>query len=128
MGKRWLIAGDLLAIFIFVFVGRETHDLAGQPNALLALALTVGEFWLPWLLVGWLGGAFGPPGDRLRGFLARTGVAWLGAAPLGVLLRALVLGRDVIPPAFLAVTLGVGGAFVLAWRLVFWFVIRRRMP
>jgi hypothetical protein len=46
-------------------------------------------------------------------------IAWRVAAPLGVLLRALVLGRDSIPVTFLIVVLGVGGAFVLGWRLAY---------
>jgi len=79
------------------------------------------------MAIGWLAGAFAPPvRGELRGFLIRSGVTWLAAAALGVLLRALALGRADVPVAFLAVTLGVGGASVLGWRLALALIARRR--
>ena len=124
-----LIGGDLLALFLFIFIGREAHELGDAPDAAIALLLTAGEFWAAWLLAGWLAGAFVPgalagPGGMPR-FLIRSLLAWLAAAPLGVLLRAIVLGRAVIPTVFLGVALGVGGAFLLGWRLAFALIVPR---
>jgi hypothetical protein len=58
--------------------------------------------------------------------MGRSLNTWLVAAPLGVLLRAALLGRSVIPTPFLAVTLAVGGLFILGWRLLFRLVLARQ--
>ena len=123
--RLFLIAGDFVALFLFAFIGREAHGLSSAADAVLALLVLVGEFGAAWLLAGWLAGAFAPTGP-VRDFMRRSGVAWLAAAPLGVLLRSFVLGRAVIPTVFALVTLLAGGALVLGWRLVFALYIKRR--
>lgn len=127
-----LAAGDVTALFVFSYVGVQAHDLAQAGNTAETVLLTLGEFAVAWLVAGWLAGAFAiDQGDdegrpaSVRGFLRRSLIAWLAAAPLGALVRALVLERAVIPTPFLAVTLGVGGALVLSWRLLFFVVWRR---
>lgn len=115
-----LLAGDLLVLLIFTYIGQRTHNLIDPRHPILGLLLTTGEFALPWAVVGWVLGAF--PGDdslTIRPLLARSLNAWLVAAPLGLLLRAYILGRAVIPTSFFSVTLGLGGAFILGWRLAF---------
>jgi hypothetical protein len=127
-----LLVGDLAALFLFAFIGRRAHDLAVGQSAALALLLTAGEFVLAWLLAAWLAGALQPwpqtsaisPGAG--GFLRRSLTAWLMAAPLGTLLRALALDRAEIPVTFLLVTLGAGGALVLGWRLIYALAVGRR--
>ena len=111
-----LLAGDLAALTVFVYFGQRNHETLDA----LRLLLNVAAFGAPWVAAAWLVGAF--RGDRAGrpygwAFMARSLNAWLIAAPLGVTLRALALGRAAIPTAFALVTLGLGGAFVLGWRL-----------
>lgn len=125
-----LLAGDLLVLLIFTYIGQRNHDLIDPRHPILGLLLTTGEFALPWAVAGWLLGAF-PGGDSLtiRPLLTRSLNAWLVAAPLGLLLRAYILGRAVIPTTFFSITLGLGGAFILGWRLAFaliWKTILRQ--
>lgn len=120
-----LLAGDLAALTVFVYIGQRNHETLDA----LRLLLNVAAFGVPWVVAAWLVGAFrGYTGEEESGhegrpygwmFMTRSLNAWLIAAPLGVILRALVLGRAVIPTAFALVTLGLGGAFVLGWRLAF---------
>jgi hypothetical protein len=123
--RHVLLAGDFAAIFAFALIGREAHGLMSTTDAILGLLWLIVEFGGAWLAAGWLARAFEPTGT-VRDFMRRSGVAWLGAAPLGVLLRSFVLGRAVIPTVFALVTLLAGGALVLGWRLVFALVVRGR--
>lgn len=116
----FFIAGDLLALLAFVYIGQRDHGLVDAANPLWGVLWTAAPFVLVWLPVGlWLG--IFPQGGPVntRSLLVRSLNAWLVAAPLGVVLRAFLLGRAVIPTSFLVATLGFGGLFVLGWRLLF---------
>lgn len=128
--NNWiLLAGDLLALFIFIFIGQLDHETVDQANPILGALPQAASFALPWLVAAALLGAYpspssGPTSHRgdfpgLPRFLARSLNAWLVAAPLGMVLRALLLGRATIPVPFFLVTMGLGGAFLLGWRLIF---------
>ena len=115
-----LLGGDMLVLFVFVVAGQREHELTNVNNPLLGILLTTGEFTVAWIAAGVWFGAFRrdhPP--ALRAFMRRSLNAWLVAAPLGTLVRALVLGRADIPAAFLVVVLVLGGAMLLGWRLLF---------
>jgi hypothetical protein len=119
-----LVFGDLAALYLFVLTGQADHELLPGANPLWYTLARGWPFLAVWLVVGWLARAFRLPAGRPGRALAREigGRAlhgWLIAAPLGVLLRALVLGRSTIPAAFLLATLGFGALFLLAWRLLF---------
>jgi hypothetical protein len=126
----FFIAGDLLALLAFVYIGQRDHGLVDAANPLLGVLWTAAPFALVWLPVGlWLGifPRLGRVNPRL--LLLRSLNAWLVAAPLGVILRAFWLGRAVIPTSFLVATLGFGGLFVLGWRLLFvwvYLVVQKR--
>ena len=106
-----LAVADGLALVAFVTVGLLSHDhalsLAGYARDLLPL------------LVGWFGAAaaFGLYRSGGRRALLLT---WAVGVPVGVLIRALALGRplDGGEAAFLGVTLAFTGLFVLAFRAV----------
>jgi hypothetical protein len=115
-----LLAGDLLALIAFVYIGQRDHELIDPVNPVLGVLITTLEFAAPWLIAGlWLG-AF-PQAEALsaRAFMSRTFNTWLVAAPLGILVRAYVLGRAVVPTVFILATLGFGGLFVIGWRAGF---------
>jgi hypothetical protein len=126
--KTWiLLLGDLLALILFVYIGQRDHETIDPVNPLLGVLILTSEFAIPWLITGWWLGAFNADTQSSkRTFLARSLNTWLVAAPLGILLRALILGRAVIPTAFFIVAVSVGGAGVLGWRLVFaWWWTRQ---
>lgn len=118
-------AGDLLALLAFVYIGQRDHGLVDAANPLWGVLWTAAPFVVVWLPVGiWLD--IFPRGGPVnaRSLLIHSLNAWLVAAPLGVILRAFLLGRAVIPTSFLVATLGFGGIFVLGWRLLFVWAAR----
>ncbi|MBK8986700.1 MAG: DUF3054 domain-containing protein [Chloroflexi bacterium] len=129
---RWtpmvLLLGDLIAILLFVFTGQRDHNTVDAARPLLGLLRTAFPFLLAWVTVAWVVKAIplDAQGMRLPTLLARTVNAWFIAAPLALLLRAFMLGRD-IPPAFMLVTLTLGSLFVLAWRLAFGLIWQKGM-
>ena len=124
----WLVGllalGDGLALLTFAAVGRASHSLtAGVP--LLAALLTAAPFAAAWVIVAPLVGAYRGRNLVSPGrWLARTALAWLMAEPLGLVLRAQVLGRPIIP-IFALVTLAAAGAILLAWRGLFWLAYEK---
>lgn len=124
--KVVLLAGDLIAVLLFVYIGQRDHELVDAANPLWGVFKTSAFFVLPWVcavtaLRAW------PQSDRIRQFLAASLNAWLVAAPLGVLVRGYALGRAVEPLVFFLATYIFGGLFVLGWRIVFAF-IQARLP
>jgi hypothetical protein len=122
-----LLLGDAAALLAFVLLGMRTHETLGQANALLRLAATAGPLLLTWLAAAAALGAwrFALP-LRWRAVWGRTALAWLAAAPLGLLLRAVLLGSATVVVAFALVTLGLGGALLLGWRsLALWLAYGR---
>jgi len=122
-----LLAGDLLALLLFVFQGQRDHELVDPNNPALGVLLAGLPFLPPWIIAAFLLGAYRVddlPGRPYK-FFARSINAWLVAAPLWLVLRALVLGRAVIPTLFVIAGLGFGALFVLGWRLAFALVWTR---
>lgn len=121
-----LVLGDLVALLLFTYVGQRDHQMVNPENPVLGLLATGVNFILPWFIAGWLLDVF-PDAEHFqpRSLLKQSLLAWLLAAPLGVLLRAYVLGRAVIPTMFMTAALGFGGLFVLGWRLIFIWWWRR---
>jgi len=78
-----LLVGDLLALVLFVYVGQRDHDLVNEAYPMLGVLITSIMFAGPWVLTGWLLGAF-PSRETLsaRSLLARTLNAWLVTALL----------------------------------------------
>lgn len=111
-----LLAGDWLVLLLFVFIGQRDHDMniIGSLPSLFTTTLAVA---IPWSVAAWLMGALRLPEPGNRGtWLGRVLAAWLIAAPLGLILRALMRGQESIPVPFMLVMLGLGGLFMLGWR------------
>lgn len=118
-----LLAGDWLALALFVFLGQVDHDVVNAGRWLMQTAVLAA----PWTVVALILNAYGLPQDgALRAFLGRSLLAWLVAAPLGLVLRALLQGQSTIIVAFMLVTMGLGGLFLLAWRLIYYIIQARR--
>jgi hypothetical protein len=126
-----LIIGDLLTLMLFVLVGQTDHGTVNEGNPILGVLQASWEFALFWLVVGLALDAFPKFMNwTARILLSRALLTWLIAAPLGLLLRSLVLGRLNIPTLFLAATLGFGLIFLWGWRLLLisiWKITTRRL-
>lgn len=123
-----LWVGDCLLLAAFVLLGMQNHATLAGSSALTRFAV----FALP-LLAAWTLAAAGlgalqflPP-LRWRAIWGRTLAAWLIAAPIALLARALLLGADTIVVAFTLVTLGLGGGLLLVWRSLFLWLAYGRL-
>ncbi len=122
-----LLAGDLIAVYVFVLLGQQEHGTANPTSPFVGALFETGLFALPWVVAGWLLGAFRVetmrPADETRSLdytlLGRSLTTWFVALPLGILLRAFALQRALIPTPFFVAALVFGGAFVLGWRILF---------
>ncbi len=118
-----LLAGDFLAILLFVFLGQQEHETVNLAHPVLGLLRAALPFVLMWVIVAWVLRALPRSADWAtlspRQLVGRGVNAWLVAAPLALLLRAFLFDRDAIPIIFMLLTLMVGGTFIALWRLVF---------
>lgn len=122
--KALLAGGDLLALLAFVLVGQADHQTLSAANPLLGALPNVVSLAIPWFILAVLLRAYprGAAPSTLLSFLGRSALAWIIAAPIGLAIRMVWLGRGGIPLPFLLVTLAVGGLFVLGWRLIYWLI------
>ena len=121
---RLLLLGDLLALLLFVVMGRSSHD---EGNPVPGILGTAWPFIVAWLTVAPVMGAFRQhPGAGVAAVARVTVISWLTALPVAALLRAIALGR-VSPWTFYLVTLIVAGVLLLVWRSVVAYVERRRV-
>lgn len=120
----WLWAGDAACLSLFTLVGLQAHENAAP---LARFALNAGPLGLTWTLAAWALGALSLERPlTYRTELGRALTAWLVAAPLALIGRALILRADTIALIFMLITLGLGGAGLLLWRgAVVWFLKRR---
>ncbi len=121
-----LLLGDTLVLVAFVLVGMGNHDTLAQTNAVYRFAVLAGPLLLTWAMAATAQGAWSiAPPLGWREVWGRTLAAWLMAAPLALLLRALLLGSATLIVPFMLVTLGLGGALLLGWRSVYRWVMAR---
>jgi hypothetical protein len=110
------VAGDALAFLAFAAIGRHDHQESG---ALVAVVGTALPFFAGWLAVAPWAGVYAAP---LRGhpvdLARRTGIGWIGAWPVGLLLRAITLHRG-IPVSFAVVTLLANAILLVGWRTLY---------
>lgn len=122
----WLWVGDAVCLSLFILAGLQTHD-SDSPWA--RFALNAGPLIVMWTLSAWALGAFQlEPSPTYRTVLSRTLTAWLVAAPLALMVRALILRAATIVLIFMLVTLGLGGASLLLWRGAVVWSVKRRTP
>jgi hypothetical protein len=122
-----LLLGDAVVLVGFVLTGMNTHSTLEMASAPARFAVLAGPLLLAWLAAATALGAWaGGPGQPWRATLGRPLAAWLIAAPLGLLARALLLQSAVLVVAFALVTLGLGGSLLLLWRVIYRLVAARR--
>ncbi len=124
-----LIGGDLLALLLFVWIGRSSHSLSATD--IKAALVTAAPFVISWFLVApWFGLFRNEVSQNWRKLVPRLLLAWvIIGGPLALVLRALFLGRPVpagIIPIFAAITLSITTLFLLIWRLGYaWWAYSR---
>ncbi len=117
-----LVAGDVLAVLLFVVVGRASHHEDG--SWLFNLARIGSPFLLGWFAVAPFTGAYQLPFPRRALWLRRSALTWLLGICFGLVLRRFLF-RDLVPPTFAVITLIFTGIFLLGWRTVFAMVLTR---
>ena len=112
-----LIAGDLLTIALVTLAGFQTH------GTLASAGVRIWATFLPlaaaWALVGAQVGVFDPGNLVSPGQLWRPVWAMVLAAPLFGLIRAWLLGEEMITVVFVIVMGGVGALAILVWRGIY---------
>lgn len=120
-----LLIGDLAIITLQLSAGLLTHGVDPLATPVYTVE-TVAPFLLGWLVVAPMLGVYTV---RMRESFVETllsvGIAWICAALLGLGLRATPWLSGGAPVAFVAVTIGVGLATLLAWRFVATAIGRR---
>ena len=121
-----LVLGDVVIFMFFAFTGRETHA-PGDANLIVNALPTLLTFLIVWFVIGAVGRVY--RSDVMtspRTALLRTLLAWIIAAPIAIVIRAILLQRTAIPWQFVAVTMGLVGSLLLIWHGgVAWFIKRR---
>lgn len=108
---------DLLAVTVFVVVGRRSHDEGSTFAGFLRV-------W--WPFAAGLGVSGVCTGAWWRPFAwARVTLLWVGTVAIGMVLRITVDGRD-FKPSFVVVTAVFLGLCFFGWRLVARALVRRR--
>jgi hypothetical protein len=108
---------DLLAVIVFVIIGRASHG-----EGILGLLVTLWPFAVG-LLVGHVLALV--LGQRETRSIRWAGiVVWISTVVVGMVLRA-VSGQGV-QLSFVIVTVLVLAALLLGWRVVAWLIARRR--
>jgi len=104
------LAVDVVAVLLFVVIGRRSHDEGGNP---IAGALSVAAPFLIALGVGWLASrAWRSPTSMLTGT-----IIWACTVVAGLLLRRFAFDRSTAF-SFMIVTTITLGVFLLGWRAV----------
>ncbi|MFB6082798.1 MAG: DUF3054 domain-containing protein [Halorientalis sp.] len=119
------LAGDLLAIAVFVVMGEISHGY-GLANA-ARIAGTYAQFLLGWLVVATPAGVYATDYRRelTRSMPLLLG-AWLGADAVAQALRATPIFPGDAALTFAVVAFLVGGVLLVVWRLTLALITSRR--
>lgn len=120
-----LAVGDLLALLLFVWIGRRSHALSIMD--VTAVFKTAAPFIIGWFVVTpWFGLFQAEVNQSWQKLLPRLLLAWVViGGPLSLILRTLFLGRPLLTgiiPMFALITMVVTTLFFIIWRLgyVWW--------
>jgi hypothetical protein len=120
--RRIALVGDVAVLGVLTVAGFVTHGTLGDIGRLL---ITVAAFLAAWF---WTAPWFGVYRDDYVWDwrqVWRALWAWSLAAPLGAVVRALLLNTP-ITPVFVVVSIAVNGAGLVLWRLLLaWGSARR---
>ena len=121
-----LAAGDIAVFMLFAAIGRASHSEAAGFSAIAEVAQTAAPFALGWFVVSpWLGAFNAEVTVQPRRMLGRTALAWLLALLIGLIVRALIIGRG-SPLSFAIVTFITALIMLLCWRGAYAWLVSRR--
>ncbi len=121
-----LAVGDVAVFMLFAAIGRASHSEAAGFSAIAEVAQTAAPFALGWFIVSpWFGAFSADVVTHPRRMLGRTALAWLLALPIGLIARALMIGRG-SPISFAIVTFITALLMLLCWRGVYAWLASRR--
>lgn len=103
---------DMAILVVFAAIGRQSHNEANPP---LAIIMTAAPFLVTWSLMGALSGVL--VRQRLGRWLGLTAISNIVAVLAGLGLRSIILQRE-IPISFALVALGVTTLMLIGVRLV----------
>lgn len=113
-----ILVGDLLVIAGLVAWGLTMHEVDPIDRSLYTLR-TAAPFIFGWVIMGPLAGAFSRRAfTGVTTMALATAAAWVGAALIGVAIRATPLVPGGADPVFVLVMVGTGLAAMIPWRLV----------
>ncbi len=120
--------GDVVIFMFFTFTGRETHA-PGDTNLFVNALPTLLTFVIVWFVIAGLSRVYRSGViANLRSAVFHTLLAWLIAAPIAIVIRAILLSRTAIPWQFVAVTVGLVGVLLLLWHGgAAWYLSRRTL-
>lgn len=111
-----LAVGDLLVVVGFLVVGELRHGV-NPVESPLVVADTVAPFLVGWVVAALAVGAYAPGATRsVESAVLRATGAWVGAAAIGLALRATPYFHGNSPLTFALVVTGMGVVFLSAWR------------
>ena len=113
---RWLAVGDALVISAVLLAGEIQHYGLGVVGRPLDMANVFVSFLVGWFVVAALLGVYerAPSGDPRHSLRLVVG-AWLGAANVGIAIRALAFG-DLPTGLFPVVITGIALVGLVPWR------------
>lgn len=114
-----LALGDLLALLLFLIIGEIQHNMLGSPELIPNLFTQLVAIGAAWFVLAWALKAVPAQPFSAKSFLGRSALAWLFAAPAGIVLRAILLGDAAILMPFVFAATGFGGLIVLGWRAIY---------
>jgi hypothetical protein len=111
-----LILGDALVFVVFAVLGMRAHE--GIPLLDIIWRTSI-PLMAAWFGLGLLTGAFRDAALRPPALVwLKTLILWLPAGILGLLLRSIMLDRELIVD-FALVAMAVGGLLLVAWRTLY---------
>jgi uncharacterized membrane protein YhaH (DUF805 family) len=109
---------DVLLVLAFVLLGEFSH-FGVTPTAFARAPGTAAPFLLGWVLLAPLARVYAPAVRRsVRGAALRTAAAWTGTVAVAQSLRATAAFPGDLAAAFVVVSLVVGLALLLPWRVL----------
>ena len=112
ISRRWPVAFgcDLLAVVVFVAIGRRSHDEAGN---VVDGTIKVAAPFLIALVVGWLIGRVWRSPMSMRSGV----IVWITTVALGMILRRLVFDRGIAFAFIIVATISLA-VLLLGWRAI----------
>lgn len=120
-----LIVGDIATLGIVTLVGFASHGELGTAG--WRMLTTFVPLLVAWLLVAPFLGAYELQLAADWRQLWRPAWAMALGGPMAAWLRALMRGMAPISPVFVGVLIGVGALAIVLWRVLFTFVIARKL-